>query len=1214
MKKILRLVTTSVLTLTLVACGETAVTSSANTGGTTTTGTGTVSSASSAYANVTSVTLSAASNTLTQVAGALQRVTVSATLNANTNPTLTLEWFVDGVKSNQTGRSFEFTPNKGGTFAIQARVGSLSSNVLNVVVGQAAITSAAFVDANTLEVVAPGGATATVAGQTVADTSFYDLKNGKYVIDLEDDLVQGTEVTVSLARDGFQALTQKVIYDTREFKLSSVRFTTPAGTLAVVAAGGVYKVERPFDEGAQFNRKYAVAFTALNITEKNTTSEYKVQTTVPTGATAIPDSSELVNAPGTKEFVVTNTTALGVYTHTFTFGGKVVETKVEVIDALPQINLVTTTQWNRNVGANDRFEMVYGPDADNDTPFALGALDDVYTNQAPVALDASGAYVITKPFETYTNKLYGLQFSFIAKNFKKLDFVNNQYSLSISGPTSFSSAVTPLFSGIETLRTGNPNSALMTSLSMQNFAGSISVTGAAATTSANVTVQQFIDSGTPVGTYTFKISAGTTDNQVVKEVVVKIEAPKPVINFYLDSYNSLETSQTRDQVVEQLADGTYVLEKPTSAGVTYNLGFFAALLNYQSKLLTANEFAEVTADSLVTKLSDRKLFTGTTFVGTEKAFNTDQLLVPKGVTTAVDVFAYITNLNTTTDDVVTIVAGAASNPVNSKLTLVANTPLTIIKNSTKLYKIGTYTTATDAPIDQVATFTIDPATELADADTFFANFDASAGAAGNIDVFSVVVSDYPDVIELGGRDLVSTETANHRFVNISVDLQGPSELIKEVPLTRSAILLNNLTDGLIMFNQTGAVLNAAAAKYTKTLGKLSFDSNGALSSDTNVAASSYDEDDFLDDSGLVRNRLAITNTTVEGNYLITFMADDVVREVKLQIKQAQPKVFVLSGLDSDANVPPLDDDYNLGTTLYSTTLNAIKVFDADSDDNLTTEAAGDLYIVPSANGEYNLELPATATDHIIYANIAVVDLAKGSYNYSISKTYPDGRTENFADIVEVVSLDKNGLAVFAGASGAQAARNQLFINNWKISETSFEEGVYEYSFTIGSASRKIVINAINPPSFKINSLSINGVNLGLFNKVYRVLHTGLVGDVKAMVETQNLLETDLFAIQVAETDSGDANNVSVVDIGTSIATGSTTDAAALKSLKDLKTLDLGSILLAAGASLGAESIYLNDTFVYTVKFFRLKSRAGLIATAWPYEEIGSQTITVRVDN
>jgi hypothetical protein len=140
------------------------------------------------------------------------------------------------------------------------------------------------------------------------------------------------------------------------------------------------------------------------------------------------------------------------------------------------------------------------------------------------------------------------------------------------------------------------------------------------------------------------------------------------------------------------------------------------------------------------------------------------------------------------------------------------------------------------------------------------------------------------------------------------------------------------------------------------------------------------------------------------------------------------------------------------------------------------------------------------------------------------------------------------------------------------------------------------------------------VNLGLFNKVYRVLHTGLVGDVKAMVETQNLLETDLFAIQVAETDVT-TNNVEAVDIGASIATSSITDAAALKSLKDLKTLDLGSILLEAGETLAvANTNYLDDTFVYTIKFFRLKSRVGLSDTAWPYEEIGSQTITIKVDN
>jgi hypothetical protein len=123
---------------------------------------------------------------------------------------------------------------------------------------------------------------------------------------------------------------------------------------------------------------------------------------------------------------------------------------------------------------------------------------------------------------------------------------------------------------------------------------------------------------------------------------------------------------------------------------------------------------------------------------------------------------------------------------------------------------------------------------------------------------------------------------------------------------------------------------------------------------------------------------------------------------------------------------------------------------------------------------------------------------------------------------------------------------------------------------------------------------------------------------------QNLLDTDLFAVYVTETEIG-ANGTyasPVVDnklitegIATSANSESTlTDAAILKPLKDLKTLDLGSILVSLGEALGAESINLGDKFVYTVRFYRLKSRVGLAETAFPYEKIGEQTIEVLIDN
>jgi hypothetical protein len=84
--------------------------------------------------------------------GTQKRVTVTASLNANTNPNLTLEWYVNGVKQAQISRIFDFTPTEAGSFAIQAKIGNLSSNTLTVTATNPVlvIESAEFVKGNVI--------------------------------------------------------------------------------------------------------------------------------------------------------------------------------------------------------------------------------------------------------------------------------------------------------------------------------------------------------------------------------------------------------------------------------------------------------------------------------------------------------------------------------------------------------------------------------------------------------------------------------------------------------------------------------------------------------------------------------------------------------------------------------------------------------------------------------------------------------------------------------------------------------------------------------------------------------------------------------------------------------------------------------------------------------------------------------------------------------
>jgi membrane carboxypeptidase/penicillin-binding protein PbpC len=180
MKKILRLVTTSVLTLTLVACGEasSSVSSSVSSSASSSVAS---SSVASSFAAVTSITLApAATDALTQVVGSLKTVVINASFNTGVNPDLRVSWLVNGVESKQTGRAFEFTPTAAGVFKIKARVGTVESQEQTVTVtaqgvSTLSITSHEFVSTTRLEVVATGGATVVVTGATLdKDASFYD--------------------------------------------------------------------------------------------------------------------------------------------------------------------------------------------------------------------------------------------------------------------------------------------------------------------------------------------------------------------------------------------------------------------------------------------------------------------------------------------------------------------------------------------------------------------------------------------------------------------------------------------------------------------------------------------------------------------------------------------------------------------------------------------------------------------------------------------------------------------------------------------------------------------------------------------------------------------------------------------------------------------------------------------------------------------------------
>jgi hypothetical protein len=1106
-----------------------------------------------------------------------------------------------------------------------------------------------------------------------------------------------------------------------------------------------------------------MSFKHENVVAKGTTVEYKVENTVPVGATALPASSELVPTPGNKSFTLTSETVAGLYTHKVTFGSKVVELKFEVVEPKAKIEVETQKVWDETIGDFVEYELRYGKDDGNAT-----ALNYVSGSTSPVSL-VNGVYEVVKPFSSYggaTPALYGFDFYVIASNFAKLDFLNNQYSVAVSGPTSFSTTPNSLFTGIETLTGSTPNGALLTALNMQNFGGPTNETGGSPTTSHYIHINQFVDSGTPVGLYTFTITAGTTGTQVSKQVQVRVVAPTPKLDFVLSSYSSTVSSVERTQEVSQLGN-TFTIEKPAVAGQTNTFKWFALLTNLQSRVLGTSDFAEVTADGLLTNLDQRKLFNEATGILEAGSFDypAANLLVKRGL---IKNLVRVTLKSGTATSVKVTYAETGSSfdvfmPDNQNTVFAANANT---DNSTAGAFYNLTFAAGEEKVVDLAYLSTEVAGTLGNKLVFTFLTDSTntleivgQGAAIDNPTFTVQISDFPDVIELGSGEAVNSQTY-YEFVNVELDSRGPSSLIESFSKVRAAIILGSNKDGLVLFNQTGAQLTEAQVETTLNKNKLI---NLDLDANSADATGTYDVHDIYDAKGLIRNALTINNLTVEGNYTLKFSVGSLVQEYTIRIVAPKPKVFVLSNWvdlqDSDGyyneNVEMHEGSFglsydsryelinfrnnnflgtftganllliNAATTLvrkgdvaYVTTAttgldaNSYYVYDGTPNDGATNESgvktaanwdkvtsellalttnenylkgtkaaisdlplanadikSGDVWFVTAenkyyryngltsgtggatanataadwiaitpeevnskkfalpTNGVYNVEIPTTVTPSkdILYAEIAITDLPIGNYNYSVTRKFPDGRVEEFNDTIRIANVDANGKALLDPAAGtaaltaAQTAAKNLFINRWRIFETSIELGTYEYTFSIGGVTKKYTINVTEPVSFGVESLTINRKQLTSFNNKFRLVDTvlapAIIGDVAAAVNLDNLVGDEYYVVYAVKNTGAkialDGITLKSAYDAYSAAEKKTFLLDNLKAVTDTKALNLGEIVVnPTGGPHVAPFANVADLITYYVEFFRPVAKR--LETDIGYQSVKVQTIEVKV--
>jgi hypothetical protein len=477
--------------------------------------------------------------------GTQKAVVVQAALNANTNPSLAIEWLVNGTKSNQTGRVFEYTPAAAGTFVITARVGSVVSNALTLNVGAPtfAITGdLKLVGNNRIEITAPGGATVTVDNNIVQPSSIYDLAKGIYVIDLKTPLAQGDVATVTLTREGNQPVTKSVTYDLRSVSvdtlldLGSDRSLAGVADTEIKATSGVYELTRPHtlkadstfnDPETDTNRKlFRVSFKSANLDAASVPFKLE-RVSAPTGAPAFltlnGQAAVTTNNAAAQilEFDVGSDTLVGDYVYKYTLGVKSVDVTLRVV--LPKTELTFEQETIAVSGVNTKFDVF------TQTETIGQAISGAKTG---IALGTDGAYTITKDY--LTTKYQQLTFKLDANNYSVPEaFLNNannpnQLVTNLVGPDNIS------FMRIAATA-GYSQSALPTVQTIRGFFNDLTVT-------------QLFDKSTPVGTYTYTVRVLQLGVEIDKKEV-KIVLQNPVAKIEFVAGQTVETTAPATRIV-----------------------------------------------------------------------------------------------------------------------------------------------------------------------------------------------------------------------------------------------------------------------------------------------------------------------------------------------------------------------------------------------------------------------------------------------------------------------------------------------------------------------------------------------------------------------------------------------------------------------------------------------------------------------------------------
>jgi hypothetical protein len=507
---------------------------------------GTQNSSAVSSETISAISISTTSN-LKQFIGLNNVFRATALLSGGSTSTR-IEWYINDVLSlNQSTTEFEFVTNSVNTYNIYAKVGNKKSNTLvyEVQLPSLSITNIKDTSSTALEVVAESGLTFNITGISLATSSYYNLANRTYYLNLLTPMVQGTNYNVRVSKSGFSDLNLTYLYENRTLNLGYILYD---GEKISPLADGTYRIIRPFsDSNTPTTTNYTLSFVHKNL--EGTSVPLSIITNVPATATTvspIQTTTTIVKDSNiNRSFTFRSDSIAGLYVHNIQIGGLNLTVRINLVPASPLLDLGSPIVFDDATASGSTYIPMTAP-------FAKDADDEYIKDVIKTEVNSLNTYIVYKP---YNGPAKELTFLLDARFFQTpLGYPSdgNPYTIlaAVSGP--FGSA----------MNYGNTVNSLTPSYPFRSTIGS------------SYRVSQYIDNKTLVGSYVYSFTAVGVGVSLNRNITIIVREFMPEL---------VPLIKANGESIKANTDGSFTLFKPLgtneiTTSIQMNVKYYESLI------------------------------------------------------------------------------------------------------------------------------------------------------------------------------------------------------------------------------------------------------------------------------------------------------------------------------------------------------------------------------------------------------------------------------------------------------------------------------------------------------------------------------------------------------------------------------------------------------------------------------------------------------------